>query len=89
MREIPFENVRDTVARLCVEANCLLGDDVVRAFKSALETEESPTGREILKQCLENEEIARRSMVPMCQDTGWAVVWVELGSGVRISGGEL
>jgi len=89
MREIPFAQVRDTVARLCVEANCLLGEDVVRAFRQALETEESEAGRGILKQCLENEEIARRDMVPMCQDTGWAVVWVELGSGVRISGGAL
>lgn len=89
MREIPFELVRDTVAKLCIDANCLLGDDVVRAFKSALDKEESPAGRDIIKQCLENEQIARSEMMPICQDTGWAVVWLELGSGVRVAGGEL
>lgn len=88
-REIPFEEVRDTVARLCIEANCRLGDDVVRALKSGLEIEESPTGKEILKQLLENQEIARQEMMPICQDTGWAVVWVELGADVRIKGGAL
>ncbi len=89
MREIPFELVRDTVARLCIDANCILGDDVVQGFKAALEREESPTGRDIIKQCLENERIARDEMMPICQDTGWAVVWLELGSGARITGGEL
>ncbi|MGB9741855.1 MAG: fumarate hydratase [candidate division WOR-3 bacterium] len=89
MRTIPFEQVRDTVARLAIEANCLLGADVVQALKKGLEIEESPTGREILRQLLENQEIARREMMPICQDTGWAVVWLELGSEVRLTGGEL
>jgi fumarate hydratase subunit alpha len=89
MREIPFETVRDAVAKLCIDANCLLGDDVVQAFKDGLRIEESPAGREILNQLLENEQIARKEMMPICQDTGWAVVWVEVGSGVRIGGGEL
>ncbi len=88
-REIGFEAVRETVARLCVEANCILGEDVVKAFERGLAVEESPTGREILKQLLENQKIAREKMMPICQDTGWAVVWLELGSGVRITGGEL
>jgi fumarate hydratase subunit alpha len=88
-RAIPFTKVRDTVARLCVDANCYLGDDVVRAFKAALKQEESPAGRDILAQLLENERIARKELIPMCQDTGWAVVWVEIGSKVRIEGGEL
>jgi fumarate hydratase subunit alpha len=89
VREIPFEGIRDTVAQLCIDANCLLGDDVVRAFKDALSTEQSPTGRDVIKQCLENEQIARTEMMPMCQDTGWAVVWVEIGSNARVTGGEL
>jgi len=79
----------NTVARLCVDANCLLGDDVVRAFERAVATEASPTGRDILRQCLENQQIARTEMMPICQDTGWAVVWLEVGSALRISGGEL
>jgi fumarate hydratase subunit alpha len=89
MRSIPFQEIRDTVARLCIEANCQLGEDVVRALKHGLEVEESPTGKEILRQLLENQRIAREEMMPICQDTGWAVVWVEIGSGVRVEGGEL
>jgi len=89
MKEIPFDRIRDSVAKMCIDANCILGDDVVRALKSAIPEEESPTGKDVLKQCLENQEIARTEMMPMCQDTGWAVVWLEVGSGVRVSGGEL
>ncbi|MCX7733077.1 MAG: fumarate hydratase [candidate division WOR-3 bacterium] len=89
MRLIPFDQIRDTVARLCIEANCILGEDVVRALAKGREIEESPTGREILNQLLENQQIAREEMMPICQDTGWAVVWLELGSQVKIDGGEL
>ncbi|MCX6843530.1 MAG: fumarate hydratase [candidate division WOR-3 bacterium] len=89
MRDIQFDTIRDTVAKLCIDANCLLGDDVVRALKDGLVTEESPTGKDILNQLLENEQIARREMMPICQDTGWAVVWLKVGSGVRVQGGEL
>ena len=89
MREIQFDTIRDTVAQLCIDANCLLGDDVVQAFKDGLGTEESPAGKDILKQLLDNQQIARKEMMPICQDTGWAVVWVEIGSGVRVEGGEL
>jgi fumarate hydratase subunit alpha len=89
LREIQFDVIRDTVAKLCIDANCILGDDVVQAFKDGLKTEESPAGRDILNQLLDNEQIARKEMMPICQDTGWAVVWVEIGSGVRVIGGEL
>jgi len=88
MREIRFDTIKDAVAKLCIDANCLLGDDVVQAFKDGLAVEESPTGKDILNQLLDNEQIARKEMVPICQDTGWAVVWVEMGSGARVSGGE-
>jgi len=89
MKEIQFDTIKDKVAKLCIDANCLLGDDVVQAFKNGLKIEESPAGRDILNQLLENEQIARKEMVPICQDTGWAVVWVRMGSGVRVQGGEL
>ncbi|MEO0072761.1 MAG: fumarate hydratase [candidate division WOR-3 bacterium] len=89
MREIKYQDIVDTVARLCIEANCIIGEDVVDAFKRALQLEESPTGRDILKQLIENTEIAKNEMIPACQDTGTAVVFVELGSDVRITGGEL
>ena len=89
MKEIQFDTIRDKVAKLCIDANCLLGDDVVQALKDGLKTEESPAGKDILNQLLDNEQIARNEMMPICQDTGWAVVWVEMGSGVRVQGGEL
>ena len=89
MKEIQFDTIRDMVAKLCIDANCLLGDDVVQAFKDGLKVEESPAGKDILNQLLDNEQIARKEMMPICQDTGWAVVWVAIGSGVRVQGGEL
>lgn len=89
MKEIQFDTIRNTVAKLCIDANCLLGDDVVQAFKDGLAVEESPAGKDILNQLLDNEQIARKEMMPICQDTGWAVVWVRMGSGVRVQGGEL
>jgi len=89
MKEIQFDTIRDAVAKLCIDANCLLGDDVVQAFKDGLKIEESPAGKDILNQLLDNEQIARKEMMPICQDTGWAVVWVRLGSGAKVLGGEL
>jgi len=89
VKEIQFDTIREAVAKLCIDANCLLGDDVVQAFKDGLAVEESPAGKDILNQLLDNEQIARKEMMPICQDTGWAVVWVEIGSGVRVQGGEL
>jgi fumarate hydratase subunit alpha len=89
LREIQFETIRDAVAKLCIDANCLLGDDVVQSFKDGLKKEESPAGKDILNQLLDNEQIARKEMMPICQDTGWAVVWVESGSGIGVQGGEL
>lgn len=88
-KEIPYQKVVDTVAKLCIDANCLIGDDVINSFKSGLNLEESPTGKDILNQLVENAEIAKNEMIPACQDTGFAVVFLEVGSGVKISGGEL
>jgi fumarate hydratase subunit alpha len=89
MREIKYQEIVNTVARLCIEANCIIGDDIVKAFKKSLEIEESPTAKEILRQLIENTEIAKAEMIPACQDTGTAVIFVELGSEVKITGGEL
>lgn len=89
MKELEYKKIVDEVARLCIESNCLIEPDVHNALKKSVELEESPAGKEVLKQILENIEIAKKEMLPACQDTGAAVVFVELGSGVRISGGEL
>jgi fumarate hydratase subunit alpha len=89
VRELPFDKIQSTVAKLCIDANCLLGDDIVRSFKEGLRIEESPVGKDVLNQLLANQEIARKEMMPICQDTGWAVVWLEVGSNLRVKGGEL
>jgi len=89
MREIRAKDVTATVARLCVEANCNLGDDVLQALIKAREAEPSPTARVALDQIIENARIAREEQVPICQDTGLAVVFVELGQEVHVAGGDL
>lgn len=77
------------VARLCIEANTVLGEDVREALSKARARETSALGREILEMLLENEALARQESMAMCQDTGFAVVFVELGDQVRIAGGNL
>ncbi len=89
MKEIPFETVKQTVADLCKDANYEIGEDVIAALKHGLDIEESETGKDILRQILDNNEIARTERMAACQDTGFAVVWVEMGSGLRVQGGEL
>lgn len=89
MREIKVETIVDEVARLCTEANFDLGEDVLEAFSRAIEQEESPLGRDILQQLVENARIARDERVPMCQDCGYAVVFLEIGQDVHITGGDL
>ncbi len=89
MREINVKEITEKVAQLCIEANCLLGEDVKKRVKEAIEKEESPLGKEVLKQILENAEIARNEMVPICQDTGLAVVFLEMGEEVKVVGGNI
>jgi fumarate hydratase subunit alpha len=89
MREIGAKAVADAVARLFTEANTLLGEDVVSTFRACLESETSPNGRDVLDQLLENAELSRTSGVPLCQDTGLAVVFLEVGQDLHITGGDL
>ena len=89
MREISANQITETVARLCMDANYDLGDDVYQSLKAGIENEESPIGREIFSQLVENAEIARAEKVPMCQDTGFALVFLELGQDAHITGGLL
>jgi fumarate hydratase subunit alpha len=89
MREIQASDITETVSRLCKEANFMLGEDVYAAIESGIAREESPIGREILGELLENAQIARTERVPMCQDTGFAVVFLEIGQDVHIAGGYL
>jgi len=89
VREIHARDITATVARLAVAAAYQLGEDVLRALREAKERETSPLGREILQVILDNAEIAARGEFPLCQDTGFAVVFVELGQEVHIVGGDL
>jgi fumarate hydratase subunit alpha len=89
LREIQVETVTEMVRDLCIEANTRLPEDHLVALRRALDEEESPLGREVLERLLENAEVARERCVAFCQDTGYAVFFVELGSEVRVSGGEL
>lgn len=89
MKEIMFEDIVSLTAKLCIEANCFLNEDIYNAVKNAEKSEKSPVGREILGELIENAEIAKKNIMPICQDTGIAVIFVELGQDVHISGGLL
>lgn len=89
MREIHVSTIIETVAKLCTEANFFLGKDVMDAINKAKEKEVSTLGKDILEQLITNAAIAREELVPMCQDTGYSVIFVELGQDVHIVGGAL
>ena len=89
MRELEASVITETVADMCQKANIYLGDDVVNALKSSLETEESPVGKEVLKQLIENIDIAKNEQIPICQDTGFSIFFVEWGQEVHLNGGSL
>ena len=89
MKEIDAKQVTETVSRLLQEGCYHLSDDAISAIRGASEQEESPAARTVLAKLLENAEIAARDEIPLCQDTGMAVVFLELGQDVHIAGGDL
>ncbi len=89
MRELDVREIAAAVRRLAVEANTDLPSDVIEAFRRFREAEKSPNGRDVLDQLLENARIAREDRLPLCQDTGFAVVFVDLGQEVHLTGGDL
>lgn len=89
VRQIPAEQIAETVARLCIESNYYLGEDVLAALRRYREIEISPVGREVLDQILENARIARERQMPLCQDCGLTVVFLEVGQDVHVVGGDL
>ena len=86
MREITTDKITKAVSELCIKANCNLGDDIYAALKTAAEKEESEVGRDVLNKLVCNADIAREKMTPICQDTGMAVVFCEVGREVHITG---
>jgi fumarate hydratase subunit alpha len=89
MREIDVKEITAAVKQAAMAANYKLGEDMLHAFEHGLVKEESPAGREVFRLLLENARIARQQMIPICQDCGLAVIFVELGQEVHLVGGAL
>jgi fumarate hydratase subunit alpha len=89
MREVQASEITRAVKDLFIDANCNLGEDVLAAFDRAIATDESPVAKEVLRELKENARIARDEQSPICQDTGLAVLFVEIGQDVHIVGGDL
>ena len=89
MREVHTDQITDTVRQLCIDMCYHVSDDFLQALERAVEREESETGREIMRQILENATIAREEGIPACQDTGYTVVFVDVGQDCHVVGGDL
>lgn len=89
MRTVNTSKITDLVEQLCIEANCILTDDIYTSLNRCKECERSPLGKDILGTLVENADIAREGMNPICQDTGMTVVFVTIGQDVHIEGGLL
>lgn len=89
MRTVQVSEITKNIKEMCIEANHFLSEDMKNVMHHAGETEEAPLGRQILGQLEENLEIAGRDMIPICQDTGMAVVFLEVGQEVHLEGGLL
>ncbi|MEO0180864.1 MAG: fumarate hydratase [candidate division WOR-3 bacterium] len=89
MREIPYDQLVNVIAEMCPEACMTLDDEMKGVLQRAIEQEESPLGKRILGRFIENLGLAEREGLPFCEDTGQAVLFVDLGEEVRVSGGGL
>lgn len=89
MRAVSTEDITANIKAMCIEANHYLSDDMACVFERAVEEEQSPLGRQVLGQLKENLAIAGEDMIPICQDTGMAVVFIKVGQEVHIEGGSL
>ena len=89
MRELSVKRIEDTVYALFMSACCEIGEDVLSLLQKNLQTEESPFGREVLRQLIENDRLAAEKKMPICQDTGMAVIFMDLGQDVHLTGGDV
>lgn len=89
MRAIQANEITRNIKEMCIEANHFLSADMEKTMKNAVQCEESPLGRQILEQLQENLRIAGNDMIPICQDTGMAVIFMEIGQDVHFEGGSL
>lgn len=89
MRTVQVNEITKNIKEMCIEANHFLSKDMKKALEIATENEEAPVGKQILNQLKENLTIAAEEMIPICQDTGMAVVFLEVGQDVHLEGGTL
>lgn len=89
IRTVDVKEITENIREMCIAANHVLSPDMGRALNRAVRSEESPLGRQILGQLEENLEIAEEEMIPICQDTGMAVIFLEVGQDVHLEGGSL
>lgn len=89
IRTIHVNDITKNIKEMCIEANHFLSGDMNKAMKQALEQEESPLGKQVLNQLQKNLEIAKEDMIPICQDTGMTVIFIEIGQDVHFEGGIL
>ena len=89
MREVNVDKVTENIKEMCIEANHFLTDDMKKVFKNAVVSEKSPLGKQVLNQLNENLDIAANDMIPICQDTGMAVVFINVGQDVQFTGGNM
>lgn len=89
MREVNVDKVTENIKEMCIEANHFLTDDMKKVFKNAVVSEKSPLGKQVLNQLNENLDIAANDMIPICQDTGMAVVFINVGQDVHFTGGNI
>ena len=89
MRELNVKQIEDTIYALFMSACCEIGEDVLSLLEKNLKTEESPFGREVLRQLIENDHLAAQKKMPICQDTGMAVIFMDVGQDVHLTGGDV
>ena len=89
VRNVDVKLVTDNIKEMCIEANHFLSKDMEKVFNSAVDKEKSPLGRQVLSQLKENLEIAGNEMIPICQDTGMAVIFISVGQDVHFEGGNI
>lgn len=89
MREVNVSIITDNIKEMCIEANHFLTDDMKNVFENAVKNEESALGKQVLGQLEENLKIAGEDMIPICQDTGMAVVFINVGQNVHLTGGDI
>lgn len=89
IREVDVKEIAEQISQMCIQANHFLSPDMDKAMKDALEKEDKPLGKKVLQQLQENLKIAGQDMIPICQDTGMAVVFLKIGQDVHLVGGDL